>query len=166
MYTGNCGYGIISKNDLKVFNGTVQVKSVDATLKGKDSVKIGDKDDIGTEDAFKNLSLDLESTKGDCVRSNNPIDDETKVSEYKDYGDGKASEVIINGGTINAKAYNDGSQSAGDLTVNGGTISIYTYQGAAYNASGNENTSSSNEHKTKKKTRSLSRASFLSISYL
>ena len=37
--TGNCGYGIISKNDLKVYNGNLQITSKDVCLKGKDSVK-------------------------------------------------------------------------------------------------------------------------------
>lgn len=132
---GNCGYGIITKNDLKVYNGTINVTSVNAALKGKDSVKIGDKDDIGKEDAFANLSLTLKSTAGDGVRSNNPIDDETKAAEDSDYADGKSGTIVINGGTILVTSYADAFQSAGDLTVNGGDITMYTYEGSGYESS-------------------------------
>lgn len=128
--TGNCGYGIISKDDLKVFNGTIDITSKDACLKGKDSVKFGDKDDLGTEGAYDNLILTLESTASDCVRSNNPIDDASKVSEDDDYGDGKEGTIVINGGTFHVKAYTDAFQSNGTLTVNGGTFDIYTYEGS------------------------------------
>lgn len=130
--TGNCGYGIISKDDLKVFNGTIDITSKDVCLKGKDSVKFGDKDDLGTEGAYDNLILTLESTASDCVRSNNPIDDASKVSEDDDYGDGKEGTIMINGGTFHVKAYADAFQSNGTLTVNGGTFDIYTYEGSDY----------------------------------
>ncbi len=128
---GNCGYGIISKDDLKVYNGTIQITSKDACLKGKDSVKIGDKDDFGTEGAYENLNLTLHSTASDCVRSNNPIDDSTLATEDEDYADGKEGTIIIYGGTIKATAYADAFQSNGTLTVNGGTFDLYTYEGSA-----------------------------------
>lgn len=128
---GNCGYGIISKDDLKVYNGTIQITSKDACLKGKDSVKIGDKDDFGTEGAYENLNLTLHSTASDCVRSNNPIDDSTLAAEDEDYADGKEGTIIIYGGTIKATAYADAFQSNGTLTVNGGTFDLYTYEGSA-----------------------------------
>lgn len=130
--TGNCGYGIISKDDLKIFNGTIDITSKDVCLKGKDSVKFGDKDDLGTEGAYDNLILTLESTASDCVRSNNPMDDASKVSEDDDYGDGKEGTIVINGGTFHVKAYADAFQSNGTLTVNGGTFDIYTYEGSDY----------------------------------
>lgn len=130
--TGNCGYGIVSKDDLKIFNGTIDITSKDACLKGKDSVKFGDKDDLGTEGSYDNLILTLESTASDCVRSNNPIDDASKVSEDDDYGDGKEGTIVINGGTFHVKSYADAFQSNGTLTVNGGTFDIYTYEGSDY----------------------------------
>lgn len=132
--TGNCGYGIISKDDLKVYNGTIQITSKDVCLKGKDSVKIGDKDDFGTEGAYENLNLTLNSTGSDCVRSNNPMDDSTLASEDDDYADGKEGTIIIYGGTIKATAYADAFQSNGTLTVNGGTFDIYTYEGSQYSS--------------------------------
>ena len=129
---GNCGYGIISKDDLKVYNGTIQITSKDVCLKGKDSVKIGDKDDFGTDGAYENLNLTLESTASDCVRSNNPIDDSTLAATDDDYADGKEGTIVIYGGTIKATAYADAFQSNGTLTVNGGTFDIYTYEGSQY----------------------------------
>lgn len=109
--TGNCGYGIISKDDLKVYNGTITVTSKDVCLKGKDSVKIGNKDDLEKDGAYDNLILNLTSTASDCVRSNNPIDDASKASEDSDYADGKEGTIVINGGTITAHAYADTFQS-------------------------------------------------------
>lgn len=129
--TGNCGYGIISKDDLKIYNGNLQITSKDVCLKGKDSVKIGNKDDFGTEGAYENLNLTLKSTASDCVRSNNPIDDSTLAAEDKDYADGKEGSIVIYGGTIKATAYADAFQSNGTLTVNGGIFDIYTYEGSA-----------------------------------
>lgn len=139
--TGNCGFGILSKNDLKIFNGTINVTAQGVAVKGKDSVKFGDKDDIGKDSAFDNLNVTLTSETSDGVRSTNPKDDETKVSEDKDYGDGKEGEIIINGGTLKIKAYSDALQSSGDLTVNGGTVDLYTYQGSSYSSSNNSNNS-------------------------
>lgn len=139
--TGNCGFGIFSKNDLKIFNGTINVTAQGVAIKGKDSVKFGDKDDIGKDGAFDNLNVTLTSKTSDGVRSTNPKDDETKLSEDKDYGDGKEGEIIINGGTLKITSYGDALQSSGDLTVNGGTVDLYTYQGSSYSSSNNSNDS-------------------------
>lgn len=136
---GNCGYGIISKDDLKVYNGTIQITSKDVCLKGKDSVKIGNKDDFGTEGAYENLNLTLNSTASDCVRSNNPIDDSSLAATDDDYADGKEGTIIIYGGTIKATAYADAFQSNGTLTVNEGTFDIYTYEGSQYSNSTSNN---------------------------
>ena len=137
--TGNCDFGILSKNDVKIFNGTINVTSKGVSIKGKDSVKFGDKDDLGKEGAFDTLKVTLKSETSDGVRSTNPKDDATKVSEDKDYGDGKEGEITINGGTLSVTSYGDAFQSAGNLTVNGGNIQIYTYQGSDYSSSKNTN---------------------------
>lgn len=136
---GTCGYGIISKDDLKIYNGTIQITSKDVCLKGKDSVKIGNKDDFGTEGAYENLNLTLNSTTSDCVRSNNPIDDSTLAATDADYADGKEGTIVIYGGTIKATAHADAFQSNGTLTVNGGSFDIYTYEGSQYSNHPNDN---------------------------
>lgn len=158
--TGNCGYGIISKDDLKIYNGAITVTSVDACLKGKDSVKIGDADDLGTEGAYDNLSLQLTSSKSDAIRSNNVVDDTSLASSTgdSDYADGKEGTIVINGGTITIQAYADGIQSAGALTVNGGDITCTTFQGSNYTASNNTSYnvfSEGNKNKTEASAKGL-----------
>ncbi len=105
---GNCGDGIVSKNDLKVFNGTINVNAVDDGLRGKDSVKIGDADD--TE--FDNLIVTINTSAGDGIKSN-----------ATDEGNGV---VTVNGGTVNINAYSDGIHAYQELNVNGGSIDIET----------------------------------------
>ncbi len=105
---GNCNDGIVSKNDLKVFNGTINVTAVDDCIRGKDSVKIGDADD--TE--FDNLIVTLNSSNGDGVKSNSTEEG--------------AGEVTVNGGTVNINAYSDGIHGAQTVDINGGTINIET----------------------------------------
>ncbi len=105
---GNCGDGIVCKNDLKVFNSTLNVTAVDDGLRGKDSVKIGDADDT----AFDNLIVTIKTTAGDGIKSN-----------ATDEGNGV---VTINGGTVNIDAYSDGIHAYQELNVNGGSIDIET----------------------------------------
>lgn len=148
--TGNCGYGIISKNDLKVYNGNLQITSKDVCLKGKDSVKIGDKDDFGTEGAYENLKLTLNSTASDCVRSNNPTNNfvsmpgnggrpgnsqptptptptnGTTSTDISAKGFKSEGDMIINGGTATFDTSDDSFHCGGNLTFNGGNFTIAT----------------------------------------
>ena len=105
---GNCGDAIVCKNDLKIFNGTINVNAVDDGLRGKDSVKIGDADD--TE--FDNLNVTIKTSAGDGIKSN-----------ATDEGNGV---VTVNGGTVNIDAYSDGIHAYQELNVNGGSIDIET----------------------------------------
>lgn len=113
IVNGNQADGIVCKDDLKIWNGNVQVTAVDDCLRGKDSVKIGDPDDTD----FSALQVTLKSTTGDCI----------KASNETDAGEGI---VAINGGTVKLTAYYDGIQAVSDLTVNSGTIDIYTFTGS------------------------------------
>ena len=38
---GNTADGIVSKNDLKIYNGNITVNAVDDAVRGKDSVTVG-----------------------------------------------------------------------------------------------------------------------------
>lgn len=118
---GNCTDGIVSKDSVKIFNGTVTVNAVDDGIRGKDSVKIGDSDD--TE--FTDLVVTVNSTEGDGIRATNGSEE----------GKGK---VIINGGTVNVTAYADGIQAEQTFTMNGGDLTVKTYEGSAYTASGSQ----------------------------
>ncbi len=110
---GNAGDGIVSKNDLKVYNGNITVNAVDDCIRGKDSVTVGDVDDTD----FSTLILNLKSTAGDGIKSN--CQDASTAD--KTYG-----VVDINGGIINMNVYGDGVQAAQILNVNGGTLDIET----------------------------------------
>ncbi len=110
---GNAGDGIVSKNDLKVYNGNITVNAADDCIRGKDSVTVGDIDDTD----FSTLILNLKSTAGDGIKSN--CQDASTAD--KTYG-----LVDVNGGTINMNVYGDGIQAAQVLNVNGGTLDIET----------------------------------------
>lgn len=116
---GNCTDGIVSKDSVKIFNGTVTVNAVDDGIRGKDSVKIGDSDD----NEFTDLIVTVNSTAGDGIRATNSSEE----------GKGK---VIINGGTVNITSYYDGIQAEQTFTMNGGDLTIKTYEGSTYTASG------------------------------
>lgn len=124
---GNCADGIVGKDDVKIYNGNITVNAVDDGIRGKDSVRIGDADDLGVEDAFKNLSVTITTRSGDGITSTNADD------EGKGY-------VAINGGTVSIDSYADGVQAEQDITVNGGDITIDTYEGSSF--SGNASSGS------------------------
>ncbi|MBE6861932.1 MAG: carbohydrate-binding domain-containing protein, partial [Ruminococcus sp.] len=110
---GNAGDGIVSKNDLKVYNGNITVNAADDCIRGKDSVTIGDADDTD----FSSLVLNLSSKAGDGIKANA----QDASTTDKTYG-----VVDVNGGTINMNVYGDGIQAAQLLNVNGGNIDIET----------------------------------------
>lgn len=112
---GNCDEGIACKNDIKLWNGNIKVNAVGDGIRGKDSVKIGDADSTD----YSGLNVTVKSTGADGIKSTNS----------EDTGKGY---VMINGGTVNINAYEDGIQGEQSVEINGGTIDIYTYQGSAY----------------------------------
>ncbi len=116
---GNCTDGIVGKDSVKIFNGTVTVNAADDGIRGKDSVKIGDSDD--TE--FTGLVVTVNSTAGDGIKATNDTEEDK-------------GKVIINGGTVNITAYADGIQAEQTFTMNGGDLTIRTYEGSTYTASG------------------------------
>lgn len=123
---GNSHFGISCSNDIKIWNSTLNVYSKDIGIKGKDSVRIGDPDDLGVDGAFDYLNVKVETESGDAIRAIN--------SEETDKG-----YILINGGTIDIDAYTDGLYAVRDITINGGDIDIYTYTGAGEVQSGNSN---------------------------
>jgi len=107
---GNCDDAIVSKNDLKIYNGTIIVNSVDDGIRGKDSVTVGDKDDTD----FGKLKVTVNSQKGDGIKST-----ETDTTSGKGY-------ITVNGGTIDITAYSDGFHSSQLININGGDINVET----------------------------------------
>lgn len=111
----NCGDGIVSKNDLRIFNGTINVNAADDAIRGKDSVRIGDPDKLptnGGDGNYDTLIITVVSENGDGIKSN----------ETDDPSDGF---VTVNGGTLHITANNgDGIQAETELTINSGTINV------------------------------------------
>ena len=116
---GNTADGIVTTNDLKLFNGTIEVNAKDDGIRGKDSVKIGDAD----AETYDDLSVTVKTTDGDGIRATNTKDE-------------KKGFIEINGGKVNVEAHSDGLQATRSITVNGGDITIKTYVGSEYQSSG------------------------------
>ena len=107
---GNYQDGVVCKNDLKVFNGTINVNAVDDCLRGNDSVTIGNE----TDTDFSTLNVTVNSSAGDGIKTN-----ETVASE----GEGA---IIVNGGTVNVTSNSDGLHGSMAVTINGGDLNIKT----------------------------------------
>lgn len=107
---GNYQDGVVCKNDLKVFNGTINVNAVDDCLRGNDSVTIGNE----TDTDFSTLKVTVNSSAGDGIKTN-----ETVASE----GEGA---IIVNGGTVNVTSNSDGLHGSMAVTINGGDLNIKT----------------------------------------
>jgi len=120
VVNGNTNDGILSTDDLKLYNGTIQVNAVDDGICGKESVRIGDAED----ESYENLSITVKSTNGDGIKSTN----HTKENK---------GTIEINGGKISVDSHSDAIQAARDVTVNGGEITIKTYQGVNFTPTNN-----------------------------
>jgi hypothetical protein len=128
IVNGNCEDGIVSKNDIRIWNSTITVNAVDDGIRGKDSVRIGDPDTLvanGGDGDYSNLSVTVNATNGDGIKSTN----------YEDEGDGK---ININGGTITITAYADGIQAEQEVNIKGGTLDITTTGTVSSSSSSND----------------------------
>ncbi|MGN0447808.1 MAG: carbohydrate-binding domain-containing protein [Acutalibacteraceae bacterium] len=108
--TANFNKGIFSKNDIKIKNGSIDIKSTDDAIRGKDGIEI--------EGGTLNLVCG-----GDALRTSN----ETEQNK---------GDIVIKGGTINIKSSLDGIQAVGNLTIYDGTVNIESGGGATGNFSG------------------------------
>lgn len=121
IVNGNCADGIVSKDDIKIWNGDIQVTAVDDGIRGKDSIRIGDPDDTD----YESLKVTVDSKGGDGIKSTNNNPDSGK------------GYIRINGGTLDINAENgDGIQTEQEVIIAGGDIKIYTYQGSGFTGSG------------------------------
>lgn len=108
---GNYEDGIVCKNDLKLWNGTIVVHAVDDGIRGKDSVRIGDP----TATDYSNLKVTVNTNNGtsggDGIKSTNDTDEN---SGY----------VTINGGTLNIDSSDDSLHCAGTMQILGGDLKL------------------------------------------
>ena len=120
---GNTEDGIVSANDVKIFNSTLIVNAADDGIRG-DTVKIGDADDAvsagGT--GYDNLSVTIKAKAGDGIRAGS--DNEGK------------GVVTINGGKVDITSYADGIQAEQEFVMNDGDLTIYTYEGSNFGGTG------------------------------
>lgn len=111
---GNCNNGIVSKDDLRLINGTISVKAVNHGVKGKDSV------------AVKSGTYTI-TAGGDGIKASNSTDAD------KGY-------VYIENGTIAIEAEQDGIQAETGLKICDGSFIITSGGGSvAAAANGNQN---------------------------
>ncbi len=118
---GNTEDGLVCKNDLKLYNGTITVTAKDDAIRGNDSITIGN--DTATD--YNNLKIMATSTAGDAFKTK-----DTDTTSGKGY-------ITINGGTVEVTSYADGFHASQALTVNGGDINIKTTCPASQSSSGN-----------------------------
>lgn len=118
---GNTEDGLVCKNDLKLYNGTITVTAKDDAIRGNDSITIGN--DTATD--YNNLKITATSTAGDAFKTK-----DTDTTSGKGF-------ITINGGTVEVTSYADGFHASQALTVNGGDINIKTTCPASQSSSGN-----------------------------
>lgn len=107
---GNTEDGIVTKNDLKIYNGTINVTAKDDGLRGGDSVTIGN--DTATD--YSGLKLTVNASTGDGIKAND-----------MDTASGKGF-ITVNGGTVNVTSSSDGFHASQNLNINGGDVTIKT----------------------------------------
>jgi hypothetical protein len=102
---GNYKNGIVSKDDLLIISGDINVTAVNDGIRGKDSVAVKD----------GNLTIKV---SGDGIQANNDKDTDKGWIE-------------LDGGTFNIVSQQDAIQAETILQVNGGTFSLTTGGGSA-----------------------------------
>ena len=98
IVNANYKHGIVSKDDLVIDNGTIEINSVKSGLEGKDYVEI-------------NGGNIIISAGTDGIRTTND-EDSSKGS------------ILINGGTVEITSGDDAIHAEADLTIKDGTITI------------------------------------------
>lgn len=113
VISANYQDGIVSKDNLKIIDGSYEISAVDDAIRGKDSLVI------------INGSFDIESL-GDGLKSTNDSDE-------------KLGYILIENGEFNIVATNDGIQAETDLVIGNGNFNIKTGGGSVNSSLENAN---------------------------
>lgn len=108
----NHGDGIVSKDDLTIFSGTINIESKDDGIRGKDTVKV--------KDGIININSD-----GDGIKTTNTEDTE------KGY-------IYIENGEFNIISNFDGIQAENNIIIKNGKFNITTGGGSYIMSSNND----------------------------
>ncbi len=120
--SGNYAHGIISKDDLVIYQTTVNVNAVKNGLQGKDSLLLVDcsVNAKAGNDALKSNN-DEDADKGYVYISNSNI-----AAEATDKGIIGEKLVYIESGNINVKSTDDSIHSNSTIQIDGGSITVST----------------------------------------
>lgn len=125
--TINANYkdGIVSKDDLFITSGIINITSNDDAIRGKDSVLIdGGNITINSKGDGIKTTNDTDEGKGNITVNNGTIN----ITSVKD-GFDAASTFTLNNGTITIKSDDDGIHANGYLEINNGTVTIDAAEG-------------------------------------
>lgn len=106
----NAADGIVCKDDLKIWNGNIKINAADDAVRGKDSVRIGNPDDIGTTDAYSDLNISIEA-KGAGIKASNETDDEKGF-------------ITVAGGNLSIDSTGDCLHAPGTISIVGGALTL------------------------------------------
>ena len=109
-------HGIVSKDDLKITSGTVNVTSLKKSLQANDSIRIGG----GTVNLVSEKSEGMESSFIYIADGTVNIDSADDGLNCND----SAGALVIYGGTVNITAEGDGLDSNGSIYQYGGDITV------------------------------------------
>ncbi len=85
IVNGNTEDGIVCKNDLKIWNGSITVNAADDGIRGNDSVRIGDPDATDYSTLSVMVNTNNGSTGGDGIKSNSTETDKGLYHHQRRY---------------------------------------------------------------------------------
>ena len=116
---------IVSKDDLSIFEATININAKDDGIRGKDSLEIKDAtiNVVSKGDGLKTTN-DTEEEKGYMI-----IEDTKLTIDAGDDGINAETDLKISGGTYEINAIDDGIHANGMLQVDDGTFNINSAEG-------------------------------------
>lgn len=124
--SGNYKHGIVSKDDLVITGGNLNVTAVENCLAGKDAVKIAD----GTISLEADQHAIKAKNEDDTQQGNIYLEGGTITAAAAEDGINATGSIVITGGELELTVQDDGIHSDKDLVIYDGTVSIpQSYEG-------------------------------------